>query len=189
MQVIKLFFIALLFISGRVASARKLRGVMSLAARRQTKSLKATKDQEHDVIYVLPLSGIEQQEFTYMVVSPMKANKNKKLCSAHGACAALVGSCCPTMDNVMLDCCYSEESDDKVPALVVIDQEDNSVVAVASVEQQENAVVAMEPQEDTDMVVVAVSPADCSVNSECAALGLTGMCCPTNDNVTFDCCA
>ena len=32
-------------------------------------------------------------------------------------------------------------------------------------------------------------PAACSANPTCAALNLTGACCPTADNVTLDCCA
>jgi hypothetical protein len=32
-------------------------------------------------------------------------------------------------------------------------------------------------------------PAECQLNSRCAALNLTGLCCPTIDNWTLDCCS
>jgi hypothetical protein len=149
------------------------------------------EQQKPDVTYVLPLAveepeEEEEEDFTYLVVSPYKASKQEKhaLCSYHEACAALglIDNCCPAKGNVMLDCCDAKKTDDEVAALV-IDQQDNTVVALA-----------VEQPEDIDLVVVyatsspTASPASCSVNSECAALGLTGMCCPTTDNVTLACC-
>ncbi|KAL3757308.1 hypothetical protein ACHAWU_008469 [Discostella pseudostelligera] len=41
---------------------------------------------------------------------------------------------------------------------------------------------------DSDATNAAGSSAECSMNSKCASLGLTGMCCPTKKGVLLECC-
>jgi hypothetical protein len=209
MNAMKLFFTTVLLCSA--ASASKLRGVMSLPTRRRlaesSKAAKHHKEQcsENAACAALGLldaccptidnvfldccgadasetddklpTAVEQQEISdFIVITTIKGSKKQNqdaACSENAACAALglIDACCPTIDNVFLDCCGAEEA---------------YVLPADDIEQQEITDLTETSEEET--AEETKPAAACSENVACAALGLTGACCPTTDNVFLDCC-
>eukprot|EP00980_Cylindrotheca_fusiformis_P018056 scaffold5780_cov102-Cylindrotheca_fusiformis.AAC.3 len=96
-------------------------------------------------------------------------------CSENQECAALglTGLCCPTIDNVILECCNGEPSS----------QPTFSVSLAPSDFPSQAPSESLNPSEMLSLSFAPTSSSECSENQECKALGLTGLCCPTIDNV------
>lgn len=87
-------------------------------------------------------------------------------CAAQPACVALgltTGSCCPTSDGIVLDCCRSRQA--------LLSNTTNTITKT-------NATNAP----------LVVPNAKCSTHSKCKALNLKGDCCPSAQGVTLECC-
>jgi hypothetical protein len=161
-------------------------------------------------------------------------------CSAHSACSALAlpGECCPSVDNVYLDCCFGiMPLEDSVPTLSSLEPsvvgKVRRLIDATSLESlivfpTEDAVPRRklvrglkmktarrqlqmegtnqlhlkgkskgdasggEDRSETSLegsllIPTGESP-ECSANSACSELALSGECCPSVNNVYLDCC-
>jgi hypothetical protein len=84
------------------------------------------------------------------------ASSGPAQCSATPGCASLglEGECCPTSTGVQLDCC----------------------------DQAASTTPTSPPTTNPSSPAPTIQP-ECSANQECLGLGLTGLCCPTTDDV------
>jgi hypothetical protein len=135
----------------------------------------------------LPPSQIPSSYPTPVVIT---ANETPGACSRNAQCEALglEGLCCPTIDNVHLDCCggSAECSANSQCAALGLTGE---CCPVSSGEYLECCDGSSNPTESSMPSLFPTTPsqigdsaAQCSKNSGCAALGLTGQCCPTVAN-------
>lgn len=88
-------------------------------------------------------------------------------CVVYPACvdAGLEGFCCPTVEGEFLGCC-----------------EDPATFAPSA---PPSKIPSSYP---TSVIITAELEAECANNAQCDALGLEGLCCPTQDGVYLDCC-
>jgi hypothetical protein len=82
-------------------------------------------------------------------------------CSAYPACSALDGECCPTIDNVILDCCFSIADLTPAPSAV----EDDSAAPSSEVEDTTASTPAPSAVEDD-----SAAPSDLPVSTPAPSL-------------------
>jgi hypothetical protein len=113
----------------------------------------------------LPPSQIPSSYPTLLIIT---ANEVPASCSRNAQCEAigLEGLCCPTEDDVTLDCC------DDVPTTVPLTAKPSSAPS-------------MNPSSSPSEVAIS---AQCSAHPTCTSLGVNGQCCPTLAGVQLDCC-
>lgn len=127
-------------------------------------------------------------------VDPILTMSTNGTCETTSACAVLglTGECCPTIDNWTLDCCTAppiEKECSANAACAALNLEGECCPTIDDVfldccsEMPNDCVDSSDPE-----CPVVPTDAACQRNSACAALGLDGLCCPTKDGITLDCC-
>lgn len=119
-------------------------------------------------------------------------------CSSHSKCVAagLSGSCCPSKAGQMLDCCEAECSKHtKCMHLTGFCCPTTDKVMLACCDGNSSAVLPLEPLLVGAEIVASITqdrkledPASCSSHDECAAAGLSGLCCPNEEGRMLECC-
>jgi hypothetical protein len=124
---------------------------------------------------------------------------------------ALSWECCPLVDNVYLDCCFGTLPEDFFPLLPLstslrpptrkgasalrmemkgmkgknkeegLGEEDTEEEASGEGDRSETSL-------EGSLLIPTGEDRECSAHSACAALALSGECCPSADNVYLDCC-
>lgn len=104
-------------------------------------------------------------------------------CSLHAECAKanLTGYCCPTVEAKMLGCCGGDhEAADELHQ----GQHNGDMIPIAQEPMQAAVLRTATPSSDTAQSMGT----RCEAHSACAALNLTGACCPGNGGLMLDCC-
>jgi hypothetical protein len=122
------------------------------------------------------------------------ANESPGACSRNAQCKALglKGLCCPTNDNVHLDCCTAEPSfPTRNPSIQPSMNPSSSPSGYPS--QSPSSAPSMNPSSSpsgypSQSPSEVAGSAQCSANPTCASLGINGQCCPTSAGVQLDCC-
>jgi len=131
---------------------------------------------------------------------------DSSLCSDYPRCVAqgMTGECCPTDENVKLDCCF-DKSQSLRPTTRPTNREGSSFCSIFPKCVAQGLTGECCPADDNVKLDCCFEkssylrptsgptnrkPNDdsCSAYPKCAALGLTGQCCPTDENVKLDCC-
>ena len=119
-------------------------------------------------------------------------------CSAHPACSALAGDCCPTPDNKFLECCPDTHSPTRTPTPQPTQSNPTSHPTSTPTKTPTSTPTKNPTKNPTKTPTSAptkqptpgpTEDAACSAHPECAARGLTGDCCPTDDDKRLDCCS
>lgn len=108
---------------------------------------------------------------------PVTTTGSGATCAANPGCAGLaggtgglIGDCCPTTEGMMLGCCSDLRAPPAPPPEAPAPPPDKHSKAGAA---GEHTIVGGE---------------SCAANSDCVTLGLTGVCCPTEDGSLLGCC-
>ncbi len=129
-------------------------------------------------------------------------------CSAHPACSALAGDCCPTPDNTFLACCPDTHSPTRAPTPhpTVHPTSHPTNTPTSHPTSHPTNIPTPHPtrnptknptkmptraptNQPTPSPTTHIEDAACSAHPECAARGLTGDCCPTDEDERLDCCS
>lgn len=136
---------------------------------------------------------------------------NDAACSAHPRCRArgLTGDCCPTGDDVDLDCCSNNNPTRRPTPRPTGDNDEASCSAHPRCHRLELAGLCCPTSDDVTLACCSnygddddddddhssdcdddhPDRAECSAHPVCRDLGLGGDCCPTNDDERLDCCS